>query len=93
MRSFVRFTMAIALLAPMTVLTASSAGAASGTVCARQTGTATISPGITPKATNVTISIKGNAVGLQGRRGHERHRVGVNCEQGRDVQRSGAQQA
>jgi len=58
MRSFVRFMMAIALLAPVGVLTAAPAGAAAGTVCAKQNGTATISPGITPRAANVTISVK-----------------------------------
>jgi hypothetical protein len=66
MRSFVRFTMAIAVLAPVTAFTATPAGAASGTVCAKQTGTATINPGITPKATNVTISIRETLSGCKG---------------------------
>jgi hypothetical protein len=66
MRSFVRFTMAIALVAPISVLISVPAGAAAGTVCAKQTGTATIQPGITQKATDVTISIRETLSGCKG---------------------------
>ncbi len=66
MRSFVRCAIAIALLTPIGLLTSTPAGAASGTVCAKQTGTATIDPGITPTATNVTISIKETLSGCKG---------------------------
>jgi hypothetical protein len=58
MKSFIRITMAIAVLAPLAVLTAAPAGAAALVTCSTQTGSATIKPGITPKATNVTISVK-----------------------------------
>ena len=66
MRSFVRFTMAVALMAPISVLISVPAGAATGAVCATQTGTATINPGITPRATDVTISIKETLSGCKG---------------------------
>jgi hypothetical protein len=46
MKSIVRFTMAIALLAPIGVLTAGPAGAAGGTSCKTLTGTATITRGL-----------------------------------------------
>ena len=51
------FTMAIALVVPMAVLTAGPASAASGTKCAKPSGTITISPGLTTKLTAQTISI------------------------------------
>ena len=55
MRKFGMFTMAIALLAPMAVLTAGPAGAAGGTTCKTLTGTATIKPGLGTTAKNQTI--------------------------------------
>jgi hypothetical protein len=58
MKSFVRFTMAITLLAPIAVMTAAPAGAAAALTCTTQVGAATIKPGITVKPTNVTISVK-----------------------------------
>jgi hypothetical protein len=58
MRSAVRITMVFALLAPVAVLGAVPAGAAAGTTCAAQSGTATIQPGITMRATTVTITIR-----------------------------------
>ena len=58
MRSAVRIMILLALLTPAAVLDAVPAGAAPGTTCAGQTGTATIQPGITMRATNVTITIR-----------------------------------
>ena len=58
MKSFIRITMAIVVLAPIGVLTAAPAGAANSLSCTASAGTATIKPGITPKATNVTITVK-----------------------------------
>ena len=66
MRSFVRFMMAVTLLTPLGALAATPAGAASGTVCAKQTGKATIQPGITQRATNVTISVRETISGCKG---------------------------
>lgn len=58
MKSFIRITMAIAVLAPLAVMTAAPTGAAAVLTCTTQAGSATIKPGITPKATNVTITVK-----------------------------------
>ncbi len=66
MKSVVRFTMAIALLAPIGVMTAMPAGAAAALTCTTQTGTATIKPGITPTATNVTITVSEKLTGCKG---------------------------
>ena len=66
MRAFVRFTIAVTLLTPLAALTATPAGATSGTVCAKQTGGATIQPGITQRATNVTISVRETLSGCKG---------------------------
>jgi hypothetical protein len=61
------FGMAIALLAPMAVLSAGPSGAAAaGTTCKTQKGLASIKPGITTKATNVTISVKETLSGCKG---------------------------
>jgi hypothetical protein len=57
MRKTCVFTMAVALLAPMAVLSAGPAGAAAGTTCAKPSGTITIAPGLTSKPTVQTISI------------------------------------
>jgi len=57
MRKVAGVLVVAAMLLPLG-LTAAPAGAASGTSCAVQTGTASIKPGITPKATNVTITVK-----------------------------------
>jgi hypothetical protein len=63
MKSFVRLTMATALLAPMAVLSAVPAGAVGGTTCAKPSGTITITPGLTSTPTvqtiNVNLPIKG----------------------------------
>jgi hypothetical protein len=58
--------MAVSLLTPLGLLAATPAGAASGTVCAKQSGAATIQPGITQRATNVTISIRETVSGCKG---------------------------
>jgi hypothetical protein len=58
MRKIYVFTMAIALMAPLAVLTAGPASAAGGTTCAGQAGTATIKPGLTNTAKTVTITAK-----------------------------------
>ena len=58
MKSLIRITMAIAVLAPLAVMTAAPAGAANSVSCTASAGTATIKPGITPTATNVTITVK-----------------------------------
>ena len=65
MNSPIRVALAIVILAPG-VLAAAPAGAASGTVCATQTGSATVTPGITQRATNVTISVKETLSGCKG---------------------------
>ena len=57
MRRICLFTMAIALLAPMAVLTAGPAGAAGGTTCGKPSGTITITPGLTGTPTVQTISV------------------------------------
>jgi len=57
MRKICLFTMAIALLAPIAVLTAGPADAASGTTCGKPSGTITISPGLTSTPTVQTISV------------------------------------
>jgi hypothetical protein len=63
MRRIGILTMAIALLAPMAVLTAGPAGAAGGTTCKPPTGKLTFSPGVgtTLKAQtiNINLPIKG----------------------------------
>ena len=51
------FTMAIALLAPMAVMSAGPAGAAGGTTCGKPSGTITITPGLTSKPTVQTINV------------------------------------
>src|ERR1700733_11343138 len=68
MRKFYVFAMAVALMAPAAVLTAgpSGAAAAKGTSCKTQKGVANIKPGITTKATNVTISVKETLTGCSG---------------------------
>jgi hypothetical protein len=66
MKSFIRITMAIAVLAPLAVMTAAPAGAAAVLTCTTQAGSATIKPGITPKATNVTISVSEKLSGCKG---------------------------
>jgi hypothetical protein len=58
MRKLYVFTMAIALMAPLAVLTAGPASAAGGTTCGGQAGTATIKPGLTNTAKTVTITAK-----------------------------------
>ena len=55
MKSVFRLTMAIALLAPIAVLSAGPAGAAGGTTCKTLTGTATITPGLGATAKNQKI--------------------------------------
>ena len=55
MKSVIRFTMAIALLAPIAVLSAGPAGAAGGTTCKTLTGTATVKPGLGATAKDQTI--------------------------------------
>jgi len=50
MKTIVRFSMAVALLVPIGVLTAGPAGAAGGTSCKTQTGKATFTPGLTQTA-------------------------------------------
>ncbi|MGO9873140.1 MAG: hypothetical protein ACLPVY_05005 [Acidimicrobiia bacterium] len=57
MRKVAGVLVAAAMLLPVGLI-AAPAGAAVGTSCAVQTGTATIKPGITPKAANVTITVK-----------------------------------
>ena len=57
MKRICLFTMAVALLMPMAVLSAGPAGAAGGTTCAKPTGTITISPGLTTTPTVQTISV------------------------------------
>jgi hypothetical protein len=49
--------MAVALLAPLAVLSAGPAGATGGTTCAKPSGTITISPGLTTVPTAQTISV------------------------------------
>jgi hypothetical protein len=66
MKSLIRFTMTIALLAPIGVLTAAPAGAAAALTCTTQTGAATIKPGITPTPTNVTITVSEKLSGCKG---------------------------
>src|SRR5271154_2683067 len=67
MKKFWVFGMAVALMAPMAVLSAGPAGAAAaGTTCKTQKGLASIKPGITTKATNVTISVKETLSGCAG---------------------------
>jgi len=53
------FTMAIALLLPMAVLTAGQAGASGGTTCKPPSGTLTFSPGVgaTLKAQTISINL------------------------------------
>ena len=53
------FGMAIALLAPMAVLTAGPASAVGGTLCPAPSGTITILPGLgkTPKAQTITFNL------------------------------------
>ena len=50
-------TMAIALMAPMAVMTAGPASAAGGTTCAKPSGTITITPGLTTTQTVQTINV------------------------------------
>jgi hypothetical protein len=50
------FGMAVALMAPLGVLTAGAAGAAAGTVCSGQSGAATIAPGLNNTPRTVTIT-------------------------------------
>ena len=69
MKSLVRFTMAIALLAPIGMMTAVPAGAAASLTCSTQVGSATIKPGITPKATDVTITVSEKLSGCKGTAG------------------------
>jgi hypothetical protein len=57
MKRFCLFTMAIALMAPIAVMSAGPAGAAAGTTCAKPSGTITISPGLTSKLTPQTITV------------------------------------
>ena len=57
MKRICLFTMAVALMAPMAVLSAGPAGAAAGTTCAKPTGTITIAPGLTTTPTVQTISV------------------------------------
>jgi hypothetical protein len=57
MRRICLFTMVVALLAPVAVLTAGPAGAAGGTTCAKPTGSITITPGLTSTPTVQTISV------------------------------------
>jgi len=57
MRKICLFTMAVALMAPIAVLTAGPASAAGGTKCGKPSGTITISPGLTSKLTVQTISV------------------------------------
>ena len=58
MKKLYVFGMAAALLAPVAVLTAGPAGAAAGTSCAAQTGSATIAPGLNNTPRTVTITAK-----------------------------------
>ena len=88
MKSLIRITMAIAVLAPLAVMTAAPAGAAAVLTCTTQAGSATIKPGITPKATNVTITVKEKFGEVQRRRDHERHRDRVVREQGSHMRRA-----
>lgn len=62
MRRIGMLTMAIALLAPMAVLTAGPAGAAGGTTCKTLTGSATITPGLGATAKNQKI-VSTSAIG------------------------------
>ena len=57
MKTLVRFTMAIALLVPLGVMTAGPAGAAGGTTCKPASGTVKLSPGLTTTAKVQTITI------------------------------------
>ncbi len=60
------FTMVVALLVPMAVLTAGPAGAAGGTTCTAPSGTITILPGLTTKLTVQTISFNLPLKGCKG---------------------------
>jgi hypothetical protein len=66
MKKIGMFTMAIALLAPIAVLTAGPAGAAAGTTCKTTTGTATVKPGLGATAKNQTIVAKAAIGGCTG---------------------------
>jgi len=58
--------LAVALMAPVGVLTANPAGAAGGTSCKTQTGTATITPGLSKVKKDQTIVAKTNISGCVG---------------------------
>jgi hypothetical protein len=57
MRKVYVFTIAVALVAPIAVLAAGPASAASGTTCGKPSGTITISPGLTSTPTPQTITV------------------------------------
>lgn len=58
--------LAVALMAPVGVLTANPAGAAGGTTCSKQTGTATITPGLGATKKNQVIKATTNLSGCTG---------------------------
>jgi hypothetical protein len=57
MKTFVRLTMALAMLIPIGAITAGPAAAAAGTTCKPPSGTVKLTPGLTAKLTVQTITI------------------------------------
>jgi hypothetical protein len=66
MRKIYVFTMAIALMAPMAVLTAGPASAAGGTVCGKPSGKITLTPGLSTVKAKQTITINLPVKGCKG---------------------------